>query len=77
MILFKNKNFIWRGEQSKDKFLSILTTNNDVLNDLGVPYDKNLEKEENLDLYTETDNEPQDIVLQMFLENDGLPLVWT
>ena len=75
--MFKNKNFIWRGEQSKDKFLSILTTNNDVLNDLGVPYDKNLEKEENLDLYTETDNEPQDIVLQMFLENDGFPLVWT
>ena len=75
--MFKNKNFIWRGEQSKDKFLSILTTNNDVLNDLGIPYDKNLEKEENLDLYTETDNEPQDIVLQMFLENDGFPLVWT
>ena len=44
--MFKNKDFIWRGEQSKNKFLSILTTNNDVLNDLGIPYDKNLEKDE-------------------------------
>lgn len=75
--MFKSQYFIWKGKQSKDKFLSILTTDNDVLNDFGVPYNKTLEKEDNLDLYNEKEEEPEDITLQLYLEKDGVPLIWT
>ena len=73
--MFKSQYFIWKGKQSKDKFLSILTTDNDVLNDFGVPYNKTLEKEDNLDLYNEKEEEPEDITLQLYLEKDGMPLI--
>lgn len=75
--MFKSQYFIWKGKQSKDKFLSILTTDNDVLNDFGVPYNKSLEKEDNLDLYNEKNEEPEDVVLQLYLEKNGTPLIWT
>lgn len=74
--MFIEPYFIWNGVNSKDKFLTITTTDNDIINDIGIPFSKTLTKEEGFDIFTEEDTEAEEVVLNLFLEKDGIPLEW-
>ena len=49
--MFKSPYFIWKGESCKDYFIMITTTDNEVVNDFGVPWSKSLTKEEGKFIY--------------------------
>lgn len=78
--MFIEPYFKRKGKSCKDYFLSIVSTSSlDVLNEIGVPYVKNVTMEDSLGFpqFTETNEEPDDIVLELCLEKDNIPLVWT
>lgn len=75
--MFISPYFIFNGENSEDKFLTIVSTDNEIINDIGIPFSKELSKEEGFDNYTEEDSEVEDVVLNLCLERNGIPLEWT
>ena len=77
--MFKRPYFIWKGESCKDYFILITTTENEIVNDFGIPYNKVLNKEEGKFIYTEEEGESEEFTLNLTLaENEnGTAMVWT
>lgn len=75
--MFIEPNFIWNGIPSENKFLTIITTDNEIVNNIGIPYSKTLNKEEGFDIFTEEDSDTEEIVLNLCLEKDGVPIEWS
>ena len=77
--MFKSPYFIWKGESCKDYFIMITTTDNEVVNDFGLPYSKSLTKEEGKFIYKEEDVDTEEIEMNLTLidEATNTGVVWT
>ena len=77
--MFKSPYFMWKGESCKDYSIMITTTNNDIVNDFGLPYSKNLTKEEGKLIFREQDTDADEFEVNLTLvdeeKNEGI--VWT
>lgn len=78
--LFIEPYFFWRNKSCTDYNLSIIDTNTDVINDIGIPFTKNITKDDSskMAIFNEEEGEAEEFTLSLCLTDKyHNPLTWT